>query len=280
MRSEFPKTVAIETVAGCNLSCIICPVSKMKKKGFMSDSLYLRVIEEVAEHEVQTLQLFMDGEPLLDKKLEERIQKARSLSINGIVIATNATLLTEERSQSLIDSGLSTLIISLDGMFSDTHKRIRGIESQIVVDNTLSFLKRNKSAVQVIIRILGFRSNSEERKSVFKKFWLDHGANHVTCTYPHNWGGSIDIKDFPKEKINRPPNCTYLDEMIIVKFDGRIPLCCVDYDCTYEIGNVVNDSIFNIWNGENLEQLRDFQKHGQITICTKCNWIPGSSIEI
>lgn len=66
------------------------------------------------------------GEPLLRHDLPHIIARARELKFERIQLSTNAILLTRERAQSLLDCGLTTIDVSVDGT-EDTHDVIRGV---------------------------------------------------------------------------------------------------------------------------------------------------------
>ena len=76
----YPERIAIETTNYCNTSCSFCPHNKMKREmKVMDDGLYEKVLFQVKDMEVNEIYLGFIGEPLLDKKLPERISLAKSV---------------------------------------------------------------------------------------------------------------------------------------------------------------------------------------------------------
>lgn len=69
---------------------------------------------------------FGGGEPLLKKDILEivRFSKSRKLETN---IATNGYLIDEIMAERIADSGLNSVIISLDSLNEDTHDYLRGV---------------------------------------------------------------------------------------------------------------------------------------------------------
>lgn len=101
---RFPMYYEIETVNACNATCKMCTVNKWQKNGnpFMNDTVFRKMANELIDNRdiVRTVNLSRDGEPLLDRKLEERITYLKEGGINHITFSTNASLLTEKRALS------------------------------------------------------------------------------------------------------------------------------------------------------------------------------------
>ena len=74
----------------------------------MKDGLFRRIAEDVTAHagEIRRVSLYRDGEPLLDKKLPDRVAILKQGGIRQVSISTNVTLLDEERSRALLEAGL------------------------------------------------------------------------------------------------------------------------------------------------------------------------------
>jgi len=62
--------------------------------------------------------------------------------------------------------------------------------------------------------------------------------------------------------------------MVILQ-DGSVTACCLDYDGQINLGNVNEQSIYDIWNGEKYKKIRaDFKKlnYKDYKPCQKCNF--------
>jgi MoaA/NifB/PqqE/SkfB family radical SAM enzyme len=100
---SFPRFIEIETVNACNARCPMCTIADWQRKSpTMKDDLFRRIADEIIEHrdEVIRVSLYRDGEPLLDKKLPDRIAYLKDGGINATSISTNVSLLNEERARS------------------------------------------------------------------------------------------------------------------------------------------------------------------------------------
>ncbi|HEX2589475.1 MAG TPA: radical SAM protein [Gaiellales bacterium] len=123
----LPRELQLEVTAACNLACTMCLVSYRpkigKRQGSMSYEMFRQLVDELPGLERLTLQGL--GEPLLAPGILDMISYA---SERGIAVGfnTNAQLLTPERSEQLVGTGLSWLCISVDGAVAETYESIRG----------------------------------------------------------------------------------------------------------------------------------------------------------
>src|SRR2546429_9999176 len=98
LRSRAPKGLPVEyiveTTAKCNLYCPMCPRETHKQpKEDMTDEIFTQLVEgasESAEH----MMLIGLGEPLLGRKIFDRIGHCDKHTISTL-LSTNGTLLNE-----------------------------------------------------------------------------------------------------------------------------------------------------------------------------------------
>jgi uncharacterized Fe-S cluster-containing radical SAM superfamily enzyme len=117
----FPEDIQIQTITGCNASCVFCPNGKTKnpiKPAKMDDDLYKKIIDECLKHQVKRISPYLMNEPLMDGKLGWKIKyiaekKPKKLSIK---INSNASLLKGDMVDQILDSGLDRLNISFHGI--------------------------------------------------------------------------------------------------------------------------------------------------------------------
>jgi len=69
----------------------------------------------------------------------------------------------------------------------------------------------------------------------------------------HNGGGT---EPFGRKVSYANSKCDYLWKSMVILIDGRVSLCCLDYDGVYTLGNVYDESIYDIWHGEKYKLYR------------------------
>ncbi len=135
--------VYIEPTNHCNLNCRTCirhswdePLGRMTPETFES------ILVGISEFSPQPSIFFGGlGEPLFHPLTIEWISRAKEQGA-FVEMITNGTLLTEQRSKELVESGLDVLWVSIDGATPESYADVRlGAELPNVLDNMYRFRK-------------------------------------------------------------------------------------------------------------------------------------------
>lgn len=270
--STIPKCIDIGTTNLCNASCIMCPHTKLKNFGTMDMELYKKIIDNCERLEIKDVVLSFFGEPLLDKLIFERIKYAKSKGLR-VSFYSNGSLINKENAEKLIESRLDSITISLDGSTKDTYEKIRKGLNFDIVDKNVERLSQMRIEVNLVL--VELEENKKDIKKFYKK-WKDkvHSVNIINM---RNWGGTIDkqtTKDsFNNNNKNRKP-CAFLWNKLVVDWNGDVVLCCDDWNHSTILGNLNNQTIEEVWNGEKLNYIRQLHMEGsfnRIPLCSKCN---------
>lgn len=110
------------------------------------------------------------GEPLLVREIFDLVRLANKVH-GSVGLTTNATLLTEDVSRRLIESGLRTIAVSIAGATEKTHESIRrGTKFKKIIESveTLAHLRRSMNAkdLKVIFTFLRVKQNIRELPDV------------------------------------------------------------------------------------------------------------------
>lgn len=277
--SDFPLNIGIEPGNYCNLNCVMCAHDKITRpKGNMDIRLYKKIIDEIAEENKYT-RLWLDyyGEPLLQKfRLFYMIDYARKKGIMNISMNSNATLMDEEMTEMILDSGLGFISFDCDGMSAEVYEGIRvGAKRDAVYSNIEYFLKRRKERGLtypiVEVKIMEMEQNRHEIQQVVD-YWRSKGA--WTCVRRLiSWGGSVDLKT-EAPSVETRIACGNAVGILPITWDGRVPMCVMDIDAVYQIGDVNKESIKSIWQKRNkmlVEKHFEHQWDSLPEICVNCN---------
>ncbi len=88
-----------------------------------------------------------------------------------------------------------------------------------------------------------------------------------------HWPGSEIKSNISKRWPILEFPCHNLWTSLNIWYDGRVPVCCQDYECKIELGDLRKDSIMKIWRGEKLNKLRRLHiegRYNEIPICSDC----------
>ncbi len=249
--------------------------------------LYKKIIDECYKYKryCKQLGLFWMGEPLLDPNFFEKVKYAKKKKSFFILAYSNGSLLTKENCQKLIDSRIDRMIFSIDGASQETYESVRiGLSYEEVVRGIkrLIILKRELGLKMPRIEIQMVQTPFNEHESdLFKKTWKGW-ADNFYIKKMHAWNGeSIDkslinyshrLMGTKHEQIHP---CFYLWKSLVVAQDGRVALCCVDSRVQEEIGDLTKETIYNVWHGEKINQIRKLHLDGEtekIPICQRCTF--------
>lgn len=123
--SVRPHNVFIEVTNHCNLLCETCPrtFTTYEQPKTLAWDNFLRIVDQFPDMERAVLHGI--GEPLLNKDLPRMIAHLKARGIY-VLFNTNATLLNDDWSLKLIESGLDEIRVSIDGADPKTYALIRG----------------------------------------------------------------------------------------------------------------------------------------------------------
>ncbi len=281
---EFPLRFNIEPTNYCNLSCSMCPRELNRPFGYMEFNLFKKIIDEsILYGKRLIITINKDGEPLLHPGLSQMVKYAKDKkAAYKINFYTNGILLTEEKSSELIKSGLDTIHISIDAFTKETYRKIKNSQKLEVAEENVQRLVALKKKLQskmplVVVKIIQTPDTQNEIKPFIHK-WKGI-ADFVEIGEYHNWDGTVKSSNQsnPNELsdgINRYP-CTFLWYNPVILWDGRITTCCVDYQGKGIIGDIKEESLANIWQGDELQRIRKAHlenKYDSIPLCSNCQF--------
>lgn len=283
----LPRRVTIETVFGCNAKCGMCVIDDPsdRKKGIMPMDLFKRIVDSLVPYKerLELFDLFALGEPLLDPLICERIRYVKSKGFRRLAFATNAHLLNERKQQDLLETGIETLIFSLDGITKETHEAIRErVDYDRALGNVLSIIKRRNEGgykTRFIVRFVRQPRNTHEWER-YKTFWVTQISpekGDLVAVYDmHTWAGGIDSKDHVLGAENKQPEierepCHHAFNNLTILADGSMPLCSEDIlSAKYKFGNTKFQDPIEVFNSPRFKAMRNLHLAGKKSLLKGC----------
>jgi sulfatase maturation enzyme AslB (radical SAM superfamily) len=269
VQHAFPDVVRIETTNACNANCTICPRRNIHRPiTRLDDALYVRLIDECASSGCREIHLHNFGEPLMDKRLEDRVSYAKGKGIKKVKIFSNGSLLDCDRGKGLIDAGLDEIKISIDGSTKEEFERIRvPLKFESVMQNIIDLVAmRNASNSRLKINITCCSTSDKQATMQPLKDVVDG----FSFSRIHNWGS--DQRPSGRSRLRKP--CARLWKNLTVLAGGEVSLCCLDYDGRHIMGRVdENTTIGDVWNSPSYLKVRQLHKQGrqnEILLCANC----------
>lgn len=277
-----PRIFAVELTNFCNLSCLMCPRTFMKRKiGFMDFSLFKKIMNQIRGYNGY-IWLHLFGESLFHPQLGQFITYCSENNIKSC-LSTNATVLNEKNSFMILNSRLDHLLLSLDSVTKETYQKIRqGGDFDKTRDNILNFLefKKKFNRIKPFTEIQIIRMNETESEiNTFKKQW-ENLADRVFIKPFCTWAGQVETiaKIAKPEHLYRSGRtarrypCLRLWQDGVVLWNGDFVPCCMDFDGKMVLGNLEREKLDDIWNSAMMKRIRKEHVENNYTnpLCKNC----------
>ncbi len=278
-RPSFPRAIQIQTDSRCNARCLFCGYTDTHKslpQGAMDDDLFKKIVDECGKHLIGRISPYLMNEPLLDRKMPERIAyiNKKKKFITKTKINSNGALLTPEMSEGLVEAGLRHLWISVQGYSEETYNKSMGLSLDRVLGNIDKFIeirdRRNAQLPKLTITTLK-TSIVEPEIEYAKKYWGDRNVRFKVHKMDNRSGKDLSDLGTVKPRLRR--NCDLFLKQAYVLYNGDMILCCHDWRRTVVLGNVRERSISEIWNSDHfLRLIREYQAGNfeNLAICRSC----------
>jgi len=278
----FPLRVSAETTNHCNLRCHYCPREESNRGfGYMTPELFESLATQCdGKRAAFAPQGF--GEPFVDPLFKERLQRTAELDMKHVDVVTNATLMGEEECRALIESNVWLVTIDIDGADKSVFEEHRiNADYDVVVENVRRLFAMRKEAGTKLPHIALSAVQLPDvlpSMQAFKDMWepLLEEQDEIFWAQPVTWGGDRPMpgkRAATEEELRARPPCRHLYHTMQIYFDGRTSPCTYDHACKLHIGDASKQSIDEIWNGEQLQRLRDLHEQGrsgEIDMCRNC----------
>ncbi|MFO7867951.1 MAG: radical SAM/SPASM domain-containing protein [Bacteroidales bacterium] len=288
-----PAFISIEPTNTCNLHCPECPTGNKTStvpKGIMNNTTYNKIISETHKH-CWFINLYFQGEPFLNPNIYSFISQAHTHRIISST-STNAHYITSENAEKIVDSGLTKIIVSLDGYNQETYEKYRkggSFEKAVNGIKALSHAKDKAHSLYPIIEVqcLLFK-HTEQHMSEIKSIGYKNGADIVlfkTAQFynkenisllPRQKSHSRYIYNSEKETLElrkKPRNrCWRMWSSVVFTWNGTVLPCCFDKNHSHAYGNIHTHTISDILCSEKAQSFKK-QVHTKRTvfdICRNC----------
>jgi MoaA/NifB/PqqE/SkfB family radical SAM enzyme len=265
----LPEIVQIESTNICNAKCVFCPRDEMhRRQGVMDMDLFKKIVDECATLGITHVRVHNYGEPFLDRQLVEKVRYAKARGIQEVGMISNGSLITEELARGMIEAGLDAINISVDASGKEVFERTRlNLDYDTVIGNvrTLARLRKESGRTHPKLILSFVRQNNSADEQAFIREW-SQVADKIHITDLHNWAGTLNAKS----DVNYP--CYRLWLTFTVLWDGRVSLCCADFDGRHILGDLRTSTIAEVWNSPAYRAVRrQHLESGGPEICRSCD---------
>lgn len=224
-----------------------------------------------AEDFIKHCYLHLWGEPTLNKHLPEMIRKTKEFAT--VDLATHGLFIDEAMAEVLAEC--DTVSVSIDGIDQETYEKYRvGGKLEDAMRGLRLLVK--KCGHKVNWTFVVFRENEHQIREA-KRIADEIGAN-IGFKPPLFWDKSkMDASMPASEQFRRYQlvngewqlkadrlKCREFWETVYVLPSGDVTTCCYDGAAEYVVGNVKQNTLLEVWNGEAYNTMRANHMAGRL----------------
>jgi MoaA/NifB/PqqE/SkfB family radical SAM enzyme len=294
----YSEMFMVEPTTQCNLKCPLCPVpAHMHRPGIhMEQHTYRDVVDDIAGH-ARMIALWNFGEPFLNPEIFDMIRYAEDREIR-VRVSTNSTFLGDKDVENIFASGLSSIIVCLDGASKATHERYRigssfeavkaGIERlascRHALGRTKPFIRLqflvfsyNESEIESIIDLAeAMRVDQLALKNVSLGSWVKEHLRGRMARKMLPKGERYRKYRVDEERVElkiQDQVCEWAYENGVVLANGDVTTCCYDANGDHVFANVQRDGgLMKILRSEKMREVRAQIASRELPLCGTCQY--------
>lgn len=179
LKIKFPKIVEFQINSICNSHCTICPYSSIAKKfgnSRMEDDQIEKIAQELDKHanEIERIIPYLNNEPFIDNRFINLLRRLKSKKKHTIEVSTNASLLTKEVSEIIVNEKLiDDFRISFFAGNEQEYKQLMpNLDFNKCKNNIKNFLEINNNVIPyqitlILVPWMDMKKNITQVKELF-----------------------------------------------------------------------------------------------------------------
>lgn len=310
-RLLLPIEITIPTIRGkCNIACRFCEQAFLPIPYHeVSMEIFEQALHVIPKKFIKTI-LTPYLEPLASERYLMKYLK-RALEIRpdlNIGINTNGSHLTKELAEKLVDWQLKYIVISINLCDRTSYERFTGKDFFDRVCEGVKLLhaerlRRQSEWPKIIVQFLNIPPVLGKEEEL-RNYWLQYADSvffrnvSLPTALPdrvlqmkQNLGDALVDYEVP-----RPQGwpCISMFTTCSIDYDGNYLPCCAasratatansekekNFVAPLVVGNIFDEDIETVWQGEKLRRARAMQVAGLIPICSECRMNQASSAQL
>ncbi len=284
-RYEFPRRVLLEMTSKCNVLCRMCPRNDFHRPEIHMDAdVYCRVLDEVNDHGAEGVWSYHLGESLMHPEFRKIIRYTERLNnIGKLWMSTNGHLMNPSNLEFVFDSRIDYLNYSLHAVTEKAFKTVSPWgDFNLVLKNYENLAKIKQGhrlqAPFVHLQMIDQETTTHETSDFIKTHYREVEIVSINM---------LEYVDLPKNAYGlkqrqrkKSGNCSRIRRNdCFICSNGAVTVCDRAYNCDQQnvgdlyIGNIHEQSLYEIWNGPLRKKLFDMETKGDlasIDLCSTC----------
>ena len=283
----IPEDILLEVTNVCNFKCAFCVQSQaghhdLVPKNYLLPQKADEILKRLRAGGVRTnvIHWTHDGEPFMNRRFAEICEVGVANGFSHMYFATNAMLCTPDRLDQLPSDGCRFTLIIDFCYDKEKFEEIRGTRNSwdTIRKNILAILENDKydhiSLEVKDISTFGMTDQNEAQaylKDLASLFPKSPRLKLFDKTF-HNGTGFLPMKD--NEEGGSYFLCPYPWTSMSITSTGDVVACCRDLQHKTTLGNILDQSLQEIWNGVPMRKMRKSlinKKPKAIKACADCD---------
>jgi radical SAM protein with 4Fe4S-binding SPASM domain len=286
-----PFSITLTPSTACIFRCCYCPQSIVGKefvKKNMSWEIFTKIIDQLQEFDkpLKAIHFQGMGEPLLNKDLPDMIAYAKEKKVaDRLNLITNGALLNRQTTIALINAGIDTIKISMQGITARKYFETCGVQINMekFIDN-VRFLYEHRKNCELFVKVANISLGEGDADKFFDIFSpITDRANieyikpmYEGIDYEKNHVGKNSQTNMYNQNHSHFEVCSLGFFMMYIDSRGNVFPCCNYRDPAWW-GNMNNTTLLEIWNGKARKDflkmmIRKERNHQKVySICNGCN---------
>lgn len=289
-----PIAASIEPTTACNLRCPQCPSGLRqftRPTGNLAVSMNSKILDEAGKN-LQYINYYFQGEPFIHPDFLNLVKEARERNIY-VVTSTNAHFISPETAEKIVRSGLSEIIISIDGLTQESYEKYRiAGKLEKVIEGTRNLVEARKRLgaknPHIVFQFLVVRYNENEIETLHQlaeEIGVDEVRLKTVQVYDFETGNDLIPENDQYSRYKKDKNgkyvlknafknqCWRMWSSCVFTWDGKVVPCCFDKDAKHQMGSVSEGNFDSIWKSSVYFGFRKkvLKSRQEIEICKNCS---------
>ena len=259
----IPHRIDIETCRQCNARCQFCPQSvSPKSRGVMPMDLFSLILSRLEGATPEWVAFNHYGEPLVDPFFRQRLELLRERNFQ-LGLFTNGILLKDALIEFLAEGGVYKIVFNFPSLEMSEWRRLMQMPEQSywkarrAIENSLTTCTNLPQGIAISVN--GVTETQPARVQAIKEHFSTFGNVQVRSEYSNSRAGAIEnelVQISSRSAWRHYGGCDRIARHLHISSEGKVFLCCQDYDQNVVLGDLTQESVSEIMSGPLARQLR------------------------
>jgi len=280
-RIDFPRRILFEMTSNCNFLCRMCPQQRLTRPRMDIDpKLYCKIVDEIDRYGIEGLWLYHLGESLLHPffmKIVDFVSQRKNLGV--IWMSTNGQYFTEDKIRCILGSNIDYVNFSAHAVTEETYKKVAPQGDFKIVQGNLDKFYELKGDISKGPRkpflhcqmIEQEPTKHEEDMFIAQHYKRAEIVSINMLEYVHFSNNSYGMRQRERKPLH---NCTRVERSDCFIFsNGHVTLCDFAYNGEIFLGDINQQSLYDIWNGKKRLNILGLNREGKmadVEFCRGC----------